>query len=337
MLDTSARLLRLLTLLQARRFWTGEELATRLAITRRTLRRDVDRLRRLGYPVASSAGVAGGYHLGSGARLPPLLLEDDEALAVSLGLSTAAAGTVGGVEEAALRALAKLSRVLPERLQRKVRALHRSVSPLYFAPTQVDAALLASLAAMSNDHVDATFRYADRHGVLTKRVVQPHGLVHTGWRWYLLAWDLDRADWRTFRVDRIEGRATAGAPFVAHEIPGGSAASLVSRSISSAPYEVRARILLHAPRSQIVEKVPPLAGFVSERSARRCVLESGAHSLDALAIHVAALGVDFQVIEPPELVQRIRALAERLTRAADRSMPRGATSRARTRTDLRSK
>ncbi len=320
MLDTSARLLRLLALLQARRFWTGEELATQLAITRRTLRRDVDRLRRLGYPVDSSTGVAGGYQLGNGARLPPLLLEDDEALAVSLGLSTAAAGGVGGVEEAALRALAKLLRVLPKRLQRRVRAMHRSVSPLYFTPTQVDATLLASLAAMSNDHVEATFRYADRHGALTKRVVEPHGLVHTGSRWYLVAWDLDRVDWRTFRADRIEGRATARSPFVARDIPGGNAASLVSRAISSTPYAVRARILLHAPRSQVVEKVPPLAGFVVERSAKRCVLESGAHSLDTLAIHVAALGVDFQVIEPPELVQRIRAMAKRLTRAADRSV-----------------
>ena len=331
MLDTSARLLRLLALLQARRFWTGEELVAQLEITRRTLRRDVDRLRRLGYPVDSSAGVAGGYQLGSGARLPPLLLEDDEALAVSLGLSTAAAGTVGGVEEAALRALAKLSRVLPKRLQRRVRALHRSVSQLYFTPTKVDATLLASLAAMSSDHLEATFRYADRRGALTKRVVQPHGLVHAGSRWYLVAWDLDRADWRTFRVDRIEGKATAGSPFVGREIPGGDAASLVSRAISSSPYEVRARILLHAPRSEIIEKVPPLAGFVSERSARRCVLESGAHSLDAVAIHVAALGVDFQVIEPPELVQHIRALAERLTQAADRSTSQRTTDRRRTR------
>ena len=172
---------------------------------------------------------------------------------------------------------------------------------------------------MSSDHVEAAFRYADRQGVLTRRVAQPHGLVHTGARWYLVAWDLDRADWRTFRVDRIEGKATAGSPFLPRDIPGGNAAALVSRALSSATHDVRTRILLHAPRSRIVDKAPALADFVSERSPRRCVLETSGHSLDTLVIHVAALGVDFQVLEPPELVKHFRVVAGRLTRGADRS------------------
>ncbi len=315
MLDSSARLLRLLALLQARGFWSGADLAERLEVTPRTVRRDVDRLRRLGYPVHSSVGVAGGYQLGAGASLPPLLLEDDEALAVSLGLRTAAAGSVTGVEQAALRALAKLEQVLPQRVRRRVTELRDAVAPLYFQGPRVRAELLSALAAACRHHQCATFRYADAKGRASVRRVEPHGLVHTGSRWYLAAWDEDREDWRTFRVDRIEGEVSAGARFLPRDVPQGDVAAYVSRSVASSPYKVRARVLFHAPLSRIREQVPPLAGYLRRVDKNRCRLEWGADSLKAMAATIAMLGEDFEIEQPPELVEHVRELAERLLRA----------------------
>ncbi len=315
MLETSARLLRLLALLQAQRFWTGAALAERLDVTERTVRRDIDRLRSLGYPVDSSTGVAGGYQLGAGASLPPLLLEDDEALAVAIGLRTAAAGTVSGVEEAALRALAKLERVLPKRLRSRVRAMQTAVVPLYFDHPQVDAAVLTALTSGCRDHLLTSFAYEDRLGQSTKRCVEPHGLVHTGSRWYLAAWDLDREDWRTFRVDRVRGDATSTTRFMPRTVPGGDLAAFVSRSVSSGAYSVKARVVIHAPLARVRKLVPPLSGFLKPLGKKRCVLESGAHSLRGLAIHIAMLGEDFHVEEPPELVSYIEELAARFERA----------------------
>lgn len=316
---TSARLLGLLALLQARRFWTGADLAERLKVTDRTVRRDVDRLRALGYPVDSSAGVAGGYQLGAGATLPPLLLADDEALAVALGLRTAAAGTVSGVEEAAVRALAKLERVLPERLRMRVQAMHSAVAPLYFAGRQVDAATLTLLASACRDHQQALFRYDDRQRITSERTVEPHGLVHTGARWYLVAWDVHRADWRTFRVDRIDGEPRVGQRFMPRTVPGGDTAAFVSRSVASNPYAIRARVVVHAPIERVAEQVPPLAGYLRRISKNRCELESGSHSLGMLALYIASIGEEFEVKQPPELVDYVKVLAARLTRTAARS------------------
>ena len=322
MLETSARLLRLLALLQARRFWTGPDLADRLEVTERTIRRDVDRLRSLGYPVDSSGGVAGGYQLGVGASLPPLMLEDDEALAVALGLRTAAAGTVSGVEEAALRALGKLERLLPSRLRRRVQALNAAVAPLYFAGRKVDAETLSVLASACRDREVVSFPYGDGQGRASEREVEPHGLVHTGSRWYLVAWDRDRRDWRTFRADRIDGEVTTSARFTPREVPGGDVAAYVSRSVSSQAYSLRARVVFHAPRARIAERVPPLAGYLEAIDDERCLLESGGHSLGMLAFHVAYVGEEFEILEPPELVDEVRALAARLRRAAARTAKR---------------
>ncbi len=318
--QTSARLLRLLALLQARRFWAGADLAERLGVTKRTVRRDVDRLRALGYPVESSAGVAGGYQLGMGATLPPLLLDDDEALAVALGLQTAAAGTVTGVEEAALSALGKLQRMLPRRLHVRFEAMRSAVAPLYFAGRQVDAGTLVPLASACHDRREVRFCYRDRQGIASDRIVEPHGLVHTGARWYLVAWDCDRAAWRTFRVDRIEGQPEEGQRFVPRPVPGGDTAAFVSRSVASSPYAIRARVVIHAPVERVAEQVPPLAGFLRPVSDDRCLLESGGHSLGMLALHIAALGEEFEIEEPPELVRYVQVLAARLTRAAARSI-----------------
>lgn len=319
--ETSARLLRLLALLQARRFWTGADLAERLEVTQRTVRRDVDRLWALGYPVDSSAGVAGGYQLGAGATLPPLLLADDEALAVALGLRTAAAGTVAGAEEAAVRALAKLERVLPRRLRLRVQAMRHAVVPLYFAGRQVDPATLTLLASACRDHQQASFRYSDRQQITSERTVEPHGLVHTGARWYLVAWDLDRADWRTFRIDRIEGEPRASQRFLPRTVPGGDTAAFVSRSIASNPYAIRAQVVFHAPIERVAEQVPPLVGYLRRVGKNRCILESGSHSLGMLAVHIVAIGEEFEVKQPPELVHYIELLAARFTRAAARSEP----------------
>lgn len=319
MSDPAARLLRLLALLQARRFWTGPELARQLEVTERTVRRDVDRLRTLGYPVSSSVGVGGGYQLDAGATLPPLLIEDDEAQAIALGLRTVAAGTVSGTEEAAVRALAKLERMLPARVQRRVRAMHRAVVPLYMQRPQIDVTLLTTLASASRDRQLLSFGYVDREATRTRRHVEPHGLVHTGSRWYLVAFDRTRDDWRTFRVDRIDGAASADGRFAPRPIPGGDIASYVSRSVGARAYTHQARVLIHAPLERVAPRIPRLAGHLTAVSARRCRLESGAHSLPGLAWYLASIGEEFQVESPPELAQHVAELAERLARAAARS------------------
>jgi predicted DNA-binding transcriptional regulator YafY len=315
MLGTAARLLRLLTLLQARRYWSGPDLAERLEVTGRTLRRDVDRLRSLGYPVHSTSGIAGGYRLGAGAALPPLLLEDDEALAVSVGLRTAAGGTIAGMEEVAVRALAKLEQVLPSRLRRRVNALHSSIVPLANIGPTVDAGHLAIIAIACRDHERLKFQYRSHDGSASERNVEPSGLVHTGRRWYLVAWDVGRQDWRTFRVDRIQHKVSAGSRFAPRDPPDGNLAAYVARSMSTAPYSFRARVVLHAPIDSIAERVSPAAGRLEAIDASSCQLHTGAQSLDALAMWISLLGVDFEVREPPELLEHLRPLADRLTRA----------------------
>lgn len=326
MVRTSARLLRLLTLLQSRGFWSGAELAERLEVTERTVRRDVDRLRSLGYPVNSSVGVAGGYQLGAGASLPPLHLDDDEALAVSIGLRTAAVGAVVGVEQAALRAMAKLEQVLPKKLRRRIAALHDSVAPMYIEAPRVRPEVLSALAAACRNHQQASFRYADGRGRTTQRATEPYGVVHTGSRWYLAAFDEDRDDWRTFRLDRIEGAVSLGGRFTPRELPEGDVASYVSRSVSSRAYRHRARVLIHAPLDQVRARVPPLAGYLRRVDANRCRLESGADSLSSLAVYVAALGEEFEVEDPPELRRELDELAARIRRSigTNRARTRGA-------------
>jgi predicted DNA-binding transcriptional regulator YafY len=315
-LNTSARLLRLLSLFQARRYWSGADLAERLDVTPRTLRRDVDRLRSLGYPVHSTTGTAGGYQLGAGANLPPLLLDDDEAVAVALGLRTAASGSVGGIEEASVRALLKLEQVLPPRLRQRVAALHGFIVPLGSRGPTVDAERLSALAGACRDLEGIRFLYHDRTGAPSGRAVEPHRLVHTGYRWYLVAWDLARKDWRTFRVDRIAGKLKTSTRFTPRKPPGGDFAAFVSKSLASVPYPIRARMTLHAPVEAIAKRVPPSAGTLEAVDERSCMLHTGSHSMEGLMIHLMLLGVDFQVHEPPELIDHLRRLAERLRSAS---------------------
>jgi predicted DNA-binding transcriptional regulator YafY len=319
MLETSARLLRLLSLLQSRRDWTGAELAGRLGVGLRTLRRDVDRLRDLGYPVDATPGAAGGYRLGVGAALPPLLLDDEEAVAVAISLHTAATGSVAGLEEVALRALTKLQQMLPSRLRHRISAFHATTVPLAgpgSAPDRVDADVLTAVAAACRDQRALRFRYPGRGG-LAIRLVEPHRLVHTPRRWYLVAWDTGRGDWRTFRVDRIAGPlGPPGARFTPRPLPADDVAAYVSQSIASAPYRYQARILFRAPLEAVAERSSPAAGRLEAVDPDTCVFYAGSNSLDELALYVAAKGFDFEVLDPPELAAHLRSLSERLRRAA---------------------
>lgn len=316
MLETSGRLLRLLSLLQARRDWPGPELAARLGVNPRTLRRDIDKLRSLGYPVHAAPGPAGGYRLGAGAALPPLLLDDEEAVAVTVGLRTAAGGSITGIEEASVRALAKLEQVLPSRLRHRVSALHSVTLPLPAAGPAVDPAVLTVIATAARDQQRIRFRYTSHDGTASSRAAEPHRLVHTGRRWYLLAWDPARHDWRTFRADRITSPHITGPRFTPRDLPGGDPAAYVSRSVSSAPYRYQARIRLHLPVSAAAERLPPTVGQLEPDGDRACILRTGAGSPDVLAIYVAILGAEFEILDPPELSAHILALAGRLTRAA---------------------
>ena len=319
MLDTSARLLRLLSILQARPEWTGPELAARLDVTVRTLRRDVSRLRDLGYPVRATRGITGGYRLAAGSTLPPLLLDDDEAVAVVLSLRTATSHTVTGIAETSLRALAKLERLLPTRLRHRTAALRLATVPLAGETSTVDPDVLVLIAEACQGLHRLTFGYRSRDGTASSRTVQPHRLVHTGHRWYLVARDEDRDDWRTFRADRISDPRSTGIRFTPHDPP--DAAAFVADSITAAPYRFRARVLVRAPAHVVAEQVPPTTGVLETADPQSCLLTTGADSLTLLAMHLATLGHDFTVLDPPDLVDELAVLADRLTRAHQASTP----------------
>jgi predicted DNA-binding transcriptional regulator YafY len=322
-LETSARLLRLLSLLQSRRDWTGAELSGRLGVGLRTVRRDIDRLRDLGYPVDATPGAAGGYRLGVGAALPPLLLDDEEAVAVAISLLHAATtSSVAGLEESSLRALTKLQQTLPSRIRHRITAFHATTVPLAgpgSPPDQVDPERLTAIAAACRDQRRLRLKYPGQAGVTTRHV-EPHRLVHTPRRWYLLAWDIDRGDWRTFRVDRIQDPLSpAGARFTPRRPPADDVAAYVSQSISSAPYRYHARVLIRAPLAAVARRSSPAAGRLEAVDQYSCILHTGSNSLDELALFVALKGFDFQVLDPPELIPVLRILSARLAHAADAS------------------
>jgi predicted DNA-binding transcriptional regulator YafY len=313
MLETSARLLRLLSLFQGRRYWAGAELASRLEVTSRTLRRDVDKLRTLGYPIHSTSGAEGGYQLGAGTEMPPLLLDDDEAVAVAVGLRYAATGGIEGVEEASIRALLKIEQILPPRLARRVAALQAVVVAPVSGAT-VDAHMLSTIAGACRDRELLRFRYRDRAGAATARSVEPHRVVNASRRWYLVAWDTDRKDWRTFRVDRMERcAACAGVRFTPRDLPARDLAAYVSQSGVNA--RCRARLKLFAPAATIAERLPPCIGLIEPIDEASCFFETGASTYESLAMHLSLIGADFEVIEPVELLEEVRRLAERYRRA----------------------
>jgi predicted DNA-binding transcriptional regulator YafY len=317
MLETSARLLRLLSLFQSRRYWPGPDLAARLEVTSRTLRRDVDKLRTLGYPIRSTSGAEGGYQLGAGSAMPPLLLDDEEAVAVALGLRYAAAAAVEGVEEASVRALSKIEQILPPRLGRRVAALQTAVVLPARAGSSVNARTLSAIADACRGHQALRFRYRDHAGKASARSVEPHRLVSTGRRWYLVAWDSDRKDWRTFRVDRIQPRLTAGPRVAPREPPAQDLAAYVARGVWYAP-RCRARIKLLAAAEVVAERLPPHMGLIEPIDEHSCFFEIGASTFESLAMHLSLLGVDFELSGPLELVEQVRRLSDRYRRATAR-------------------
>ncbi|MCP2335508.1 helix-turn-helix transcriptional regulator [Actinomadura rupiterrae] len=315
MLETSARLLRLLSLLQAHRDWTGGELAERLGVTTRTVRRDVDRLRELGYPVEAVQGAAG-YRLGAGAALPPLLLDDDEAVAVAVGLRTAAAGSVAGIEENALRALGKLERVLPPRLRYRVNALQRATTRVGASGPEVSADVLMAIADAARRHERLRFDHTGRDGVRSVRDVEPYGLVNFGRHWYLVAYDTDRDDWRNFRVDRLVPRTPSGPRFTARTVPDGGPAAFVSRRLAQRAWPFQATVELGVSAGEAAERVWPGMGVLEPVAGDRCLMHVGADSLWALVWMITSVDLDFTLVEgPPGFAEGLRAHAERCLRA----------------------
>ncbi|MFE3318017.1 helix-turn-helix transcriptional regulator [Nocardia sp. NPDC059195] len=311
MLETSARLLELLSLLQTPRVWTGPDLAERLAVDARTVRRDIDKLRTLGYPVHAIAGTAG-YRLGAGAKLPPLLLSDDEAVAVVLGLRTAAGGSVTGIEESSLRALAKLEQILPSRLRHRVSALQAATVTMPAGAATVAPDVLTAIAAAIRDHEQLRFDYRTHDGTEIRRAAQPHRLVHTGRRWYLVGWDIEKQDWRTYRVDRLQPRIPNGPRFTPREAPEVDLAGWVSRGVSTAAYRYQARITLEVSAAVAADRIPPTVGVIEAIDEGHCLLHTGSNSLDEIAVYTGLFGFGFRVNEPPELIDHLRALADRV-------------------------
>jgi predicted DNA-binding transcriptional regulator YafY len=314
-IETSARLLALLGVLQRRAGWTGPELATELGVGVRTIRRDITKLRLLGYPIDADPGLAGGYRLGAGAQMPPLLLDDEEAIAVAVGLRTAAGGTVAGIEETSVRALAKLEQVLPPHLRRRVSALINYTVALSGGRPVVDPGLLAALAAACRDRERLRVDYTGSDNVTSRRLVEPHRLSHLGDRWFLVAWDLDRGDWRSFPVDRIETMPATDRRFAPRPAPEGGFEAYVARSASAQRDRHQARVVLHAPMHEMLDRVPPEYGTLEEIDATSCLLRTGHAWLGGIAVYVAYIGVDFTVVDPPELVAELRTLAARFARA----------------------
>ena len=302
--------------MQGRRDWPGEELADRLEVSGRTIRRDVERLRELGYPVQSLSGPAGGYRLRAGTAMPPLLLDDDEAIAIAVGLRTAAGASVTGIEETAVRALVKLEQVLPTQLRRRVQALGSATSTLPVSGPTVDPQQLTVIAAACRDSECLRFGYRRRDGTASRRDVEPHSLINHGRRWYLVAWDRGREDWRTFRIDRLSGPTATGVRFAPRTLPARDAAAYVEQSITAMPSRYEAVLTLHAPAEQMARDVPAHWGTIEPLDAHTCEYRLGDDDLRWLALRVAMLGVDFEVREPPELLEHLRALALRLRRAA---------------------
>lgn len=315
MTGTTERVLRLLALLQRRPSWTATELATELGVTDRSVRRDIERLRVLGYPVHATAGVGGGYRLGAGTRLPPLLLDDEEAIATAVSLRLATGGTVAGASEAALRALAKLDQVMPARLRAEIRAVHGATDTLVGPGVEVSPEVLVTLARACRDTVRVRFTYTGRDAADSERTVEPVRMVTTARHWYLMAWDVDRADWRTFRLDRMHDVVATTWQFRPRPHP--DPLTYVQRSVTASPYRHVARVRVHATPDQVRALVPPQVGRVEDDRDGWCVLVAGGDDLDWLALHVARLGFEARVLDPPELRRAVELLARRLSAMAE--------------------
>jgi len=315
--DPTGRALQLLSLLQSHRLWRGAELAERLDVTERTVRRDVDRLRDLGFQVDATPGSDGGYRLATGAHLPPLLFDDDEAVAVVVGLRAAAGAAIAGIEHTSLQALAKVEQTLPDRLRRRVSELDRSVVSLRRAhrdDSVVDPETLSVLASACQSHEEVRFGYQRRDGDYSRRLVEPHQLLSAGRLWYLIAWDLRRTDWRTFRLDRLSDVQLAGVHFTPRDVPGGDAATYLAASVASIPLEIETLVAVRAPYEHVSEALSWIQHTPVDTEADSCTIRLQANQLDSLVMAVArlALGAPVRVIEPGVVADEVDRLIGRL-------------------------
>jgi predicted DNA-binding transcriptional regulator YafY len=316
-MDPTARILRLLSLLQTYRHWGGDELSDRLGVSPRTVRRDVDRLRELGYPVDTSRGTGGGYQLSAGTRIPPLLLDDDEAVAIAVGLRTAAGGGVTGIEETSLQALAKLQQVLPPRLRRRVDALADATETTVFnrGGPSVPADVLVAVAQACRGLEQLRFGYAAADGTESSRLVEPHRLVARGRRWYLVAWDLQRDAWRTFRVDRLSRPFANGVRFTPRELPAEDAAAYVAQALRSVPQRHEALLCLPLPLDRATEQVPQWMGELTADGPDRTLLRAGNDNPEWLAITLTMLTVDATLVDAsPEFRAHLTTLRTKIDR-----------------------
>ena len=315
--DTPARLLQLLSLLQTPREWPGGELADRLGVSRRTVRRDIDRLRELGYPVQATLGSDGGYRLVAGKAMPPLVLDDEEAVAIAVGLRAGAGHALEGVDEASVRALAKLEQVLPSRLRHRVATLQAATTPL----TSGDGASIApeTLTVMASTVAGQErlrFAYRAKDGIESRRLTEPYRLVSTGRRWYLVAYDLDREDWRTFRVDRVSQPFATGSRFTPRELPTGSAAEYLRQSMYRRQETYEYVVTFAAPADAVAARIPAWLGTPEPLDEHSCRLRATTgDAVHWIAVRLAMLECEFTVHEPEELVRCVRELGQRLTRA----------------------
>jgi predicted DNA-binding transcriptional regulator YafY len=276
----------------------------------------VERLRALGYPVHAAPGTAGGYRLGAGAALPPLLLDDEEAVAIALCLRTGTDGSVSGIEETSLRALAKLEQVLPSRLRHRVQAMQAVVAVSgRGAPAAVGQDVLTLIGGACRDRERLRFDYRDHGGTASRRTVEPFRLVHHARRWYLLAWDTDRADWRSFRVDRMDPKSPTGPRFTPHEPPM-DAAAYVAQGVTSRAYRYQAVVTLHTSAEAVARYASSGFATVEAVDDGTCLMRTGGETLDGLATFIGVIGVDFEVLEPPELISHLGVVAARLAKAA---------------------
>jgi predicted DNA-binding transcriptional regulator YafY len=316
-LETSARLLRLLSLLQSRRDWTGPALAERLGVTTRTVRKDIARLRQLGYQVDGTVGTAGGYRLGPSAIIPALLLDEDEAVAVALGLRSGAGGSVAGIEDASVRALAKMQQFLPARLRRRVAALEAFTLPAPATGPTVEPDTLTVLASACRDQHQIRINYRHPDGTQTSRDVQPHRLVNTDRRWYLVAWDTSQDAWRTFRADRIHLPTNhTGRPFTPRPFPDDDPAAYVLNAVTFAIWPYHVSVTAHADADTIHTRLPHYA-LIEPIDENTCRVQLSADTPQVLAVWLGMLGVDFDVDNPeqhPGLIAHLRQTAVRYHR-----------------------
>lgn len=327
MWDTAGRLIRVLELLQRRRQWGACDLAQELGVTTRTVRRDIERLRAIGYPVDATAGLGGGYRLTPGASLPPLMFDADEAVATVLALQTASVAGAELVAGSTLRALTKLTSVMPRRLRRHVEALtHHAGHAAHPGvigqrPAPVDSHVLISAATACRERLQVRASYLARSGEATDRVMEPLRLVRAGARWYLVAWDLTRSGWRTFRVDRFGHLELTRTPTTTRTPPAADVEAYVLEQIGAGLQQRHAVVLVHAPVTAVQHWIDPAWGRCEATTATTCTVRVGADSLAAIARWLVLLDADLTVIEPPALAAEFDAIAARASRAARAPAP----------------